>query len=165
MHGQIARQRQDFYHKLTAALVARFGLIVTEELTVRNMSRAPKPKQNEDGTFAPNGAAAKAGLNQGILDAAPAGLLQKLRYKAEEAGSKMLLLPTRKLKPSQRCSCCGKINKHALKERTYRCACGNVQDRDENAARTMLRYAYEGSWWDWKNGSGIGPAAGGLAPS
>lgn len=165
IHSQIARQRNDFYHKLTAALVARFGLIVSEELTVKNMTKAPKPKENEDGTFAPNGAAAKAGLNRAILDAAPAGLLQKLRYKAEEAGSKFELLPTRKIKPSQRCCCCGDLNKHTLSERTYTCACGNVQDRDVNAARSMLRYAYEGSWWSTKTGSGIGPAADGLVLS
>src|SRR5690606_7815265 len=82
VHGRIARQRHDFYHQLTARLVARFGLIVTEQLSVKNMSQAPAPRQNEDGTFAPNGAAAKAGLNRSILDAAPAGLLSKLRTKA-----------------------------------------------------------------------------------
>lgn len=162
LHGQIARQRQDFYHKLTAATVARFGLIVTEELTVRNMTKAPKPKLNEDGTFAPNGAAAKAGLNRSILDAAPAGLLDKLRYKAAEAGSKFSMIPTRKVKPSQRCCVCGRTHKMVLKERTYSCDCGNVQGRDENAARTMLRYEYEGSWWDAKHGAGTVPAAGSL---
>lgn len=165
VHGQIARQRKDFYHKLTAALVAKFGLIVTEELTVKNMTRAPKPKQNEDGSYAPNGAAAKGGLNRSILDAAPAGLLDKLRYKAAEAGAKFLLVPTRKLKPSQRCCVCGKTHKLTLQERTYRCACGNEQGRDANAARTMLRYAYEGAWWDANYGAGIVPAAGGLVLS
>lgn len=162
LHAQIARQRKDFYHQLTAAMVKRFGLIVTEELSVKNMSRAPKPVQNEDGTYAPNGAAAKAGLNRSILDAAPAGMLDKFRYKAEEAGSKFIEVPTRKVKPSQRCCCCGKLTKHALKERTYRCACRNEQDRDANAARTMLRYAYESAWWEIGKGSGTGPAADGL---
>jgi putative transposase len=165
LHSQIARQRQDFYHKLTAALVEKYGLIVTEKLSVANMTKTPKPKKNEDGTFAPNGAAAKAGLNRGILDGAPAGLLQKLRYKAEEAGSKLDILPTRMLKPSQRCCCCGKTTKHELKERTYRCACGNEQGRDVNAARTMLRYAYEGKWWDKKKAPGTGTAADGLVLS
>jgi putative transposase len=165
VHGQIARQRHDFYHKLTAALVERFGLIVTEKLAVANMSRAPKPKQNEDGSYAPNGAAAKAGLNRSILDAAPAGLLQKLRYKAEEAGSKFVELSTRALKPTQRCCCCGRLHKMELAERTYRCECGNITGRDENAARTMLRYAFEGTWWELKTRAGTVQAAAGLVPS
>lgn len=163
LHAQIARQRKDFYHKLTTAMVKRFGVIVTEELSVKNMSRAPKPAQNEDGTYAPKGAAAKAGLNRSILDAAPAGMLEKFRYKAEEAGSKFIEVPTRKVKPSQRCCCCGKLTKLRLDERTYRCACGNVQDRDANAARTALRYAYEGSRWDTGNRAGTALAAAGFA--
>jgi putative transposase len=155
VHSRIARQRQDFYHKLTAALVKRFGWIVTEELSVKNMSRAPKPRKNEDGSYAPNGAAAKAGLNRSIHDAAPTSLMDKLRYKAAEAGSKLDLIPTRKLKPTQRCHCCGKTTKLDLKVRNWRCSCGAIHQRDENAARSMLRYAYEGdSWFD---GAGTGP--------
>jgi putative transposase len=59
VHGLIARQRKDFYHKLNTAMVKRFGLIVTEELSTNNKSRAPAPRPNEDGTFAPSGAAAR----------------------------------------------------------------------------------------------------------
>jgi hypothetical protein len=46
-----------------------------------------------------------------------------------EAGTKLVTLPTRTIKPSQRCCRCGKIHKHALADRTYRCGCGNVMDR------------------------------------
>jgi putative transposase len=165
IHSKVARQRQDFYHKLSAALVARFGLIVTEELSVTNMSRAPKPKKNEDGTYAPNGAAAKAGLNRSILDAAPAGLIAKLRYKAADAGSKFITIPTRKVKPSQRCCFCGRTEKHDLSVRGWTCNCGAVHHRDENAARTTLRYAYEGDWWKLKDGAGTVPAAAALRPA
>jgi putative transposase len=70
VHGQVARQRNDFYHKLTAKLVSRFGLIVTEELRVKDMSRAPQPKVDDEGHYVPNGAAQKAGLNRSIEDAA-----------------------------------------------------------------------------------------------
>lgn len=159
-HGRIARQRHDFYHKLTAALVTRFGLIVTEELSISNLSRRPAPRPLEDGTFAPNGAAAKAGLNRAILDAAPAGFLTKLRTKAEEAGSKFVELPTRSIKPSQRCHRCGDTHPMPLDERVYRCACAATLGRDENAARTLLRVQYEGAWWENEQGAGTVPAAG-----
>jgi putative transposase len=164
LHGKVARQRHDFYHKLTTALFERFGLIVTEELSVANMSRAPKPKKSEDGTYAPNGAAAKAGLNRSILDAAPAGFIAKLRYKAADACSKFMTIPPRKVKPSQRCCYCGRTEKHDLSVRAWTCKCGGVHHRDENAARTTLRYAYEGDWWKLKDGAGTVPAAAALRP-
>ncbi len=160
IHSRIARQRHDFYHKLTAALVARFGLIVTEELNISNMTQRPAPRPNEDGTHAPNGAAAKAGLNRSILDAAPAGFLAMLRTKAEEAGSKFVELPTRAIKPTQRCHRCGDTHPMPLAERVYRCACGAKLGRDENAARTLLRAQYEGAWWENEHGAGTAPAAG-----
>lgn len=163
LHGQVARQRNDFYHQLSARLVARFGLIVTEELALANLVRAPKARPNEGAAatepqYLPNGAAAKAGLNRSLLDAAPGRFLQKLRYKAEEAGSKFLEIPTRSVKPTQRCHCCGAASPKRLDERRWRCACGAEHERDENAARTMLRYAFEGAWWD-NNGPGTGPVA------
>ena len=149
LHGKVLRQRKDFYDQLTARLVARFGLIVTEELAIANMTRSPSPKPDPDnaGQFLPNGAASKAGLNRSILDAAPAGFIAKLQCKATEAGTKMQFIPTRKVKPTQRCHLCGQTTKLELKDRQWTCACGAHHHRDENAARTMLRYAYEGEWW------------------
>ena len=150
LHSQVARQRHDFYHQLSARLVARFGLIVTEELALSNLVRAPKARPNEGAApgepqYLPNGAAAKAGLNRSLLDAAPGGFLKKLRYKAAEAGSKFTEISTRSVKPTQRCHCCGVASPKRLDARRWHCACGAVHERDENAARTMLRYACEGT--------------------
>ena len=104
LHGKVARQRHDFYHKLTAELVKRFAFLGTEALAVNNMSRAAKAKPDPDqpGAFLPNGAAAKAGLNRSILDAAPSMLLGMLRTKAAEAASVFAVADTRKVKPTQR---------------------------------------------------------------
>ncbi len=44
----------------------------------------------------------KAGLNKSILDTAPGLFLSMLRYKAEEAGAKLVEVPTRAVKPTQR---------------------------------------------------------------
>jgi putative transposase len=160
LHGKVARQRHDFYHQLSARMASRFGLIVTEELQVSNMCRAPKPKPDaaNEGQYLPNGASAKAGLNRSILDAAPAGFIDKLRYKAEEAGSKFIEVPTRSVKPTQRCHLCGVTQKLELRERQWVCACGAHHERDVNAPRTMLRYAYEGAWWNSESGTGTVPA-------
>ncbi len=149
IHSKIAWQRHDFYHKLTALLVSTFAFLGTEELDVKNMRRAPKAKPDPDrpGEFLPNGAAAKAGLDRGILDAAPSMLIGVLKYEAEEAGAWFAMANTRRVKPTQRCHRCGALVKKELSERTHRCSCGCVCDRDENAARTLLRGLLEGEFW------------------
>ena len=48
LHGKVARQRHDFYHKLTAELVTRFAFLGTEALAMNNMSCAPKAKPDRD---------------------------------------------------------------------------------------------------------------------
>ena len=42
---------------------------------------------------------------------------------------------------SQRCSCCGNVDKNNLKNnRIYECECGNMIDRDFNAAKNIKYY-------------------------
>ena len=42
---------------------------------------------------------------------------------------------------SKRCSCCGKIKKDLrLSDRTYKCECGNVIDRDFQASLNLKAY-------------------------
>ncbi len=139
-HAKVAARRKDFLHKLTARLAARHPLIVTEVLTVRNMTASAR------GTIAEPGrnVAQKAGLNRSILDTAPAAFLNMLRYKAEEAGSEFLEADTRRLKPSQRCPDCGAVRKKPLSLRQHDCdACGCSYGRDEAAALTLLRWGLE----------------------
>ena len=147
-HGKVSRQRIDFYHKLTAELVSRFAFLGTEELAVKKMSKAPKAKLDpaKPGEFLPNGAAQKAGLNRSILDAAPSMLIGMLRTKAAEAASVFAEANTRQVKPTQRCHCCGAFVKKELKDRRHVCACGADCGRDENAAKTLLRWLLEGDF-------------------
>ncbi|RZN30610.1 MAG: transposase [Methanosarcinales archaeon] len=58
-------------------------------------------------------------------------------YKAEEAGGAVKLVNPRNT--SKQCSVCGCIQAMPLSQRTYRCPdCGNVMDRDHNAAINIL---------------------------
>jgi putative transposase len=149
LHGKVARQRHDYYHKLTAILVSRFAFLGSEELAVKNLSKAPKAKPDpaKPGEFLPNGAAQKAGLNRSILDAAPSKLIGMLQTKAVEAGSVFALANTRKVKPTQRCHGCGTLVPKTLNDRRHVCACGVDEDRDVNAAKTLLRWLLEGDFW------------------
>jgi putative transposase len=85
---KIANQRKDFQHKQARALVARYDLLVVEDLKIANMLRRAKPVPDPDnpGQFLPNGASAKRGLSRSISDASWGGFISILRAKAEEAG-------------------------------------------------------------------------------
>lgn len=106
LHRKVANQRNDFQHKLTARWVGRYGLIATETLRVKHMSA--------------NGGGRKAGLNRAILDVGMRGILQKLAYKAHEAGTRLVEVPTPRVKPSQTCPACLRQEKKPLSQRAPR---------------------------------------------
>ena len=135
-HRKVRNQRRDFLHKQSRKLVNAYGTIVFEELRPSNMSKCPKPKQDENGTYLPNGAAVKGGLNKSILDAGWGQFQQCCIYKAERAGRKVLLVNPKYT--SQVCSGCGQIRKKELAERWHSCECGTELDRDHNAALNIL---------------------------
>ena len=145
LHRHIASQRKDENHKQSAQMVKECALLATEELAISNMVRRPKAKPEldangkETGRFLPNGAAAKAGLNRELNSAAFGSLLAMLKYKAAEAGTKLHMSNTRKLKPTQRCACCGTLVAKGLEDRTHICtSCGFIASRDRNAALVCL---------------------------
>ena len=135
-HRKVANQRKDFLHKASQSLIHSYGLIVFEELRPANMSKRPKPKQDENGTYLPNGAAAKGGLNKSIVDAGWAMFQQFCTYKAANADREVLFVNPRDT--SQMCSGCGAIVKKDVAERWHSCSCGCGLDRDHNAAINIL---------------------------
>ena len=123
--------------------MTRYQTIVFEKLAPANMSRRAKPKQDaETGEYLPNGASAKSGLNKSIRDAGWAQFVQQCENKAEEAGSRVLLVDPKYT--SQRCSVCGAIKPKTLEERWHSCPCGAELDRDHNSARDILRLGLSG---------------------
>ena len=68
-YREVRNQRRDFLHQQSHTLVKRYGTLVFEHLQIENMTVRPEPKQDENGTYVHNGAAAKGGLNKSILDA------------------------------------------------------------------------------------------------
>ena len=136
--ARVRNARNDFHHQITSSLVKRFALIATEDLQVKNMSASAKGTSAEPG----KNVRQKAGLNRSILDTAPAAFVAKLSYKAEEAGSRLVLHRPAETRASQTCPACGHVQKKSLSERTHVCAvCGHVEDRDAAAARVMLQLA------------------------
>jgi putative transposase len=150
LHQRIADGRRDFLHKQTTSLVQRCALIATEELQPKNMSRSAKGTVEKPGRRVRQ----KAGLNREIHSAGFSMAHQMLKYKAEEAGTRLHLANTRQLKPSQRCSSCWAIVPKQLSERMHRCACGCELPRDQNSARVVLHDA-----WTPQETPGTGVAA------
>ena len=142
IHRKIANCRLNFMHKQSCSLVEDSKRIITEKLNVKNITRSPKPKYDEQTkSYLPNGSAQKAGLNKSILDTSPSQFLSMVHCKAEEAGYELEELPTRDLKPSQRCAQCSRVIKKELSERRHICSCGFQTTRDANSTLVMLRFA------------------------
>ena len=140
-HRKIANQRKDFHHKHARTLVARYELLVVEDLEIANMVRRARPLPDPDnaGQFLSNGARAKSGLNRSISDAGWGQFVSILRAKAEDAGRTLIEVDPRHT--SDGCERCG----HAAPEnrRTqaeFECQqCGHRAQADEHAARNLLR--------------------------
>ncbi|MFF0067281.1 RNA-guided endonuclease InsQ/TnpB family protein [Streptomyces sp. NPDC005279] len=141
LHAKVRRQRLDHAHKTALGLVREHDLIAHEDLKIRNMSKAPAPKPDpeQQGSFLPNGAAAKAGLNRSISDAGWGVFLAILTSKAESAGREVIAVDPRNT--SRQCPECG----HAAKENRptqekFHCvSCGHSAHADVAGALNVLR--------------------------
>jgi putative transposase len=137
-HRKVRNQRRDLAHKVSRRLVNDYDFIVLEDLKVANMVSRPKPRPCSDGTFEPNGATAKSGLNRSIQDAGWAQLTRMLVYKAADAGRELRVVPPHFT--SQRCSRCEHVDEASRRSQAvFRCtACGYQAHADVNAACNVL---------------------------
>ncbi len=141
-HRKIANQRKDFQHKASRKLVNRYQVMVFEDLKTANLTKRPKPKQDEaTRQYLPNGASAKAGLNKSILDAGWATFTEMVSVKAAWAGRTVIFVNP--FMTSQLCSGCGAVVKKDLSERWHSCSCGTELDRDTNSAKLILPLGYQ----------------------
>ena len=118
-HRKTARQRSDFLHKTTTALVAQHDLICIEDLSVKGL--------------------AKTKLGKSILDAAFGEFRRQVEYKATWNG-KLVSVIGRFFPSSKSHRTCGTIKADlTLSDRTWTCdGCGSSIDRDKNAAENIL---------------------------
>lgn len=125
LHARIANIRKDNAHKATSAIVAMADTIQVETLNVRGMLKAKLQ-------------------SKAVSDASMGMFLGQLRYKATWHGRK-LVQADRWFPSSQICSGCGQVHKEMATQRldVMRCDCGNVMQRDENAARNLFAYREE----------------------
>jgi putative transposase len=141
LHRKVRRQRVDHAHKTALGLVRAHDVIAHEDLKIRNMSKAPAPKPDpgNPGTFLPNGAAAKAGLNRSIADAGWGVFLTILHAKAESAGRGVIAVDPRNT--SRQCPQCGHTAKEnrPTQEKFHCIVCGHTAHADTVGALNVLR--------------------------
>ena len=125
-HEKVANIRNDFQHKISYRLANENQVVCIEDLDVKGMMSDHR-------------------LAKAIGDASWSGFYRKLEYKMADHGGVLVRVP-RSYPSSQRCNCCGKINREVrdLSVRRWTCPdCGAEHDRDINAAKNILEKGLE----------------------
>ena len=119
LQERIANQRKDWIHKLSTQLANEYDYICVEDINMQNMAQSLNlGKSTNDNGF---------GMFRTIL-----------AYKLADRGKKLVKID--KWFPSSKmCRFCGAINKElTLADRVWTCECGEVLNRDENAAINIM---------------------------
>jgi putative transposase len=120
IHEKIANSRLDTLHKVSYKLVRDNQLIAIEDLNVKGMIKNRK-------------------LSKHIADASWGNFVNLLQYKADWYGREVVKI-NRWYPSSKTCNECGWINQDLnLSVREWTCNNGHVLDRDENAAKNILK--------------------------
>jgi putative transposase len=115
---RVRNQRNDFLHKLSTSLVARYDLLCIEDLNLKGL--------------------AKTKLAKSFSDAALGSFLRMLDYKTDWTFRRVVRVG-RFYPSSKTCHCCGHHPTLTLSDRTWTCeGCGVIHDRDVNAAINIL---------------------------
>ena len=122
VNHRLTNIRKNYLSQTTSEIVNRKPrFICIEDLNVSGMMK--------------NRHLAKAVQDQGFFE-----FRKQLEYKCNDNGIQ-LIVADRFYPSSKLCSCCGRIKKDLkLSDRTYRCKCGNVIDRDFQAALNLRAY-------------------------
>lgn len=142
LHERVADQRRNFLHQTSHRLTRENQALALEDLHVKGMLAAPRPKQDERGNYLPNGRAAKRGLARSLANVGLGEFARQLRYKARWRG--VTLLDCGRFEPSSKtCSGCGhRLAELPLAVRAWVCPdCGAGHDRDVNAAINIRDFA------------------------
>ena len=131
--------RRELAHQTSHVLATdtRYKLFVFEALKVKNMTKKAKAKQDEQGRWLRNGAAAKSGLNKAILASAWGQTKVFLQYKARRQGKLVIEVPA--FYSSQECGQCGHIHQdNRVSQSEFVCqSCGHTDHADHNAAKVI----------------------------
>jgi putative transposase len=108
LHRRLAAHRRSLHGNLANRVLGQGTTIRTEKLSYKGLQRR---------------------FGRSVGRRAPGAFIAMLSRKAASAGGQVTLIDTRTTRLSQACIC-GTIARKTLSQRTHRCACGVVADRD-----------------------------------
>ena len=119
---KLSNIRLNYLHQTTIEIVKREpSFICIEDLNVKGMMK-------------------NRHLSKAIQQQSFGEFRRQIEYKSKWNNSK-IIIADRFFPSSRLCSCCGKIKKDLkLSDRIYRCECGNIIDRDYQAAINLKQY-------------------------
>ena len=122
LNHRLTNIRQDYLHQTTTEIVkTKPSYIVLEDLNVKGMMK-------------------NRHLSKAVQQQCFGEFRLQIEYKAMW-NNIPVIIADRFFSSSKLCSCCGNIKKDLkLSDRIYRCECGNVIDRDYQAALNLKRY-------------------------
>lgn len=122
LNHKLTNIRHNYLHQTTSEIIKREpSFICIEDLNVKEMMK--------------NRYLSKAIQQQGFYK-----FRKQIEYKAKW-NNIPVIIADRFFPSSKLCSCCGNIKKDLkLSDRIYKCECGNVIDRDYQAALNLKRY-------------------------
>ena len=125
---------QNFNHKTSTWIAKNHGIVVVEDLKIKNMSKSAKGTQENPGI----NVAAKSGLNRSILRQGWGQLGAFLQYKTVWNGGALVKVDPKRT--SQTCSRCGEQDKAYRKTqaRFVSSGCDFDCNADLNAAKNIL---------------------------
>src|SRR5512143_2082202 len=129
-HVYAANIRHDFAHKASRKIVdSEAEVFVFEDLKVKNITRAPKPKKS----------GRKAGLNKSIIESACGKVRQFTAYKAIKANKLVIAVPSNGT--SQECSKCSHTHPdNRISQSLFVCQdCGFTENADYNASLVIKK--------------------------
>lgn len=135
-HRKVKNQRKDFLHKVSSHIVSRAKTVVIEDLNVRGMLK-------------------NHGLARAISDIGFYEFRRQLEYKCQMNGVE-LIVADRWFPSTKLCRVCGTIKEMSLADRTYKCDCGHIEDRDVNAAQNLCTLGLRGIDACGQEGAGLG---------
>jgi putative transposase len=141
LQGYGKNVHKDFAHKTSHDIVEDEDteILVFKDLKLKNMAKAPAPKQDAKGRYLPNGAAAKAGLAKSLLSSALGPVKEFATYKA--ANKNKLVLFINPYNSSNECAQCGHTEPANRKTQAeFECVkCHHKDNADHNAARVIKK--------------------------
>jgi putative transposase len=133
VYKKITDIKRDAIHKLTSDITNSHGIVVMEDLRIKNMTASAKGTAMYPGTKVKQ----KSGLNRAILRNNWGEFERQVTYKLAWSGGQVIKVPPHYT--SQTCHHCGQVNSKNRNGIEFLCLrCGHSDHADINAAKNIL---------------------------